>query len=76
MKVLQCECDLRNVKQRNIIWEYIFFPKKPENLTTLNKIEYEIEIDLVLESLNKIYNKRMRGPSQYILFIFNMIYLF
>lgn len=76
MKILQCQSDLCDVKQRNIIWEYVFFPEQPEYLSPLHEVEHEVEIDLVLESLDKINDERVRGPSQNVLFIFDVVNLF
>ena len=73
MKILQCQCDLCNVKQRNIVWEDIFFPQKPENLTALDEIEHKVKVDFVLKSLNKVDNERVRGPSKNILFILDVL---
>ena len=73
MEILQCQCDLCNVKQRNIVWEDIFFPQKPENLTALDEIEHKVKVDFVLKSLNKVDNERVRGPSKNILFILDVL---
>jgi len=76
VQVLQGEGDLGDVKEGYIVREAILFPQQSENLSSLNEIEDEIDVQLVLKSLNQVNNKRMLDASQDVFLVFDMVYLF
>ena len=52
VKVLESQCDFSDIKQCDIVWEYIFFSKQSEYFTTLNEVENQVEVKFILECLN------------------------
>jgi len=46
---MQCEINLRNIKQRNIIREPAFFSESRENFSSTNELEEHVDISFILK---------------------------
>lgn len=51
MKVLKCKCYFSDIKECHVIGEDVLFTKQSEDLTSLDKIKYQVKVQFVLESL-------------------------
>lgn len=50
MQVFQCQYNLSDIEESDIIWEKILLSKQSKNLTTLHILKSEIHMSFVFET--------------------------
>jgi hypothetical protein len=63
VEVLQSQGDLGDVKQSYVVGENVLLAQKAEDLSALDEVEHQIEVQFVLERLNQVDDEGVLHPS-------------